>query len=57
MSPIYVYLCPHCGQQFEIIQKMDSEPSANCPDCGHIAPRTVSKPSPFVWGRGGPYAG
>ena len=55
--PIYVYLCQHCGQQFEIIQKMDSEPSANCPDCGHIAPRTVSKPSPFVWGRGGPYAG
>lgn len=49
--PIYEYLCPECGNKFELMRPISksSEP-ADCPKCKHKAERTVSK---FVSRNGG----
>ena len=31
--PIYGYRCTSCGHQFEILQKVSSEPLTVCPQC------------------------
>lgn len=32
--PIYEYQCRSCGNQFEILQKMNDEPLVDCGECG-----------------------
>lgn len=31
--PIYEYLCDSCGHHFEMLQKVNDEPTAQCPNC------------------------
>lgn len=50
--PLYDYVCK-CGHKFEkLVQKMTDDPQ-KCPKCGKDAPKTFSRPSNFVWGKGG----
>ena len=35
--PIYEYLCRHCGQQVELMQKISEPPAKKCPECGRSA--------------------
>jgi putative FmdB family regulatory protein len=33
--PVYEYVCPSCGQEFErLVRSMDSRERVNCPECG-----------------------
>ncbi len=32
--PIYEYMCPNCGHEFEIIQGIKESPLTACPACG-----------------------
>ena len=40
--PTYEYKCRDCGNEFELRQGFDSEPTIDCPSCGHIATRLIS---------------
>jgi len=31
--PFYEYICPHCGHEFEQLQKFSDEPLTHCPKC------------------------
>lgn len=31
--PIYEYLCDNCDHHFEMLQKVNDEPTAQCPNC------------------------
>lgn len=54
--PIYVYApdgegCEECRAGFEVLQQMDSEPLARCPECDcavHRVPATFSQGKPSV---------
>ena len=32
--PIYEYLCQHCGERLETMQKVQEAPVTDCPACG-----------------------
>lgn len=32
--PFYEYLCRKCAKRFELMQKMQEQGRANCPECG-----------------------
>ena len=32
--PIYEYVCRHCGEALERLQRMSDEPLTDCPSCG-----------------------
>lgn len=32
--PVYEYICEHCGNELEQIQKISDAPLVNCPACG-----------------------
>lgn len=50
--PLYDFACSKCGFIFEeIVRKMDDIP--RCAQCGSMqVVKTISRPSPFVWGQG-----
>lgn len=54
--PIYVFVCTKCPNQFERIQKMDSQAPA-CDQCGAETERGIERVSRFIWGKGGAYNG
>jgi len=31
--PIYEYVCEHCGNHLEVMQKMNDKPKTRCPEC------------------------
>ena len=39
--PTYEYRCPS-GHKFELVQKMNEEPGAVCPECGADSERRIS---------------
>jgi putative FmdB family regulatory protein len=39
--PRYDYLCPDCGNEFEVRQSFDSEPVATCGSCQGTARRVI----------------
>jgi len=47
--PIYEYRCSHCGAGFEKLEKMSSEASKECDDCGNdTAYRVISGGAGFI---------
>lgn len=53
--PIYGYLCPACGDEFEALQRMTDEAVANCPRCGAPS-RRLFFPTGIVFKGSGFYA-
>ncbi|MDI6786012.1 MAG: zinc ribbon domain-containing protein [bacterium] len=47
--PTYEYSCNYCGNLFEELQNILSEPVANCPSCSSKAKRLISKNVNFVF--------
>lgn len=47
--PIYEYVCPACGYEFEELVKINTE-VADCPKCGSNSKRAISMPSPLKKG-------
>ena len=39
--PRYDYVCPDCGNEFEVRQSFDSEPVADCAECEGTARRVI----------------
>jgi len=35
--PIYAYKCTDCGQEKEVLQKLNDAPLTDCPACGHAS--------------------
>ena len=50
--PTYVYKCNHDGHVFDLIQKFNDEPGANCPKCGSEARRQITSPTVIYKGSG-----
>ena len=50
--PTYVYKCNHNGHVFDLIQKFNDEPGANCPTCGSEARRQITSPTVIYKGSG-----
>jgi putative FmdB family regulatory protein len=50
--PIYEYECDTCGNQSEIIQKINDEPLASCPECGGHMHKLISHTSFILKGTG-----
>lgn len=40
--PTYEYECGGCGHQFERVQRISEDSSAECPKCGAVAERLIS---------------
>jgi len=40
--PIYEYKCSKCGKQFEVLQKINSEPLSNCIHCQGKVEKLIS---------------
>lgn len=51
--PIYEYKCQSCDYKFEILVKSNdlqiNKIGTQCPQCGYIADKMVSKPSTIIW--------
>ena len=43
--PIYEYKCRDCGDQHEIIQKINDAPMSHCPKCGGEMKKMFSSPA------------
>ena len=52
--PIYQYRCLNCGLQFELKQRFDDKPIADCPSCRGISRRLFS-PVPVIFNGPGFY--
>ena len=50
--PRYDYRCASCGHQFELRQSFDSEPVADCSECGAKANRKIHAPPVIFKGSG-----
>ena len=51
--PTYEYKCRKCGHEWELQQKISSEPAKMCPKCDSMeAKRLISKPSFVLKGPG-----
>lgn len=37
--PIYPYVCPACGHEFDALQKISDEPLTDCPACAEVGLR------------------
>jgi putative FmdB family regulatory protein len=43
--PLYEYVCEHCGQHIEKIQKFSDSPLTKCEKCGGRLKRVLSSPA------------
>jgi len=50
--PTYDYQCGACRHKFEIKQSFQSEPVADCPECGQSAQRLFHSPTVIYKGSG-----
>ena len=50
--PTYVYKCNDNGHVFDLIQKFNDEPGANCPTCGSESRRQITSPTVIYKGSG-----
>ena len=50
--PRYDYRCTACGRQFELRQSFDSDPVADCPECGAKSHRKIHAPPVIFKGSG-----
>lgn len=39
--PVYLYECDSCGVRFERLERMSSEPLADCPECDGAVHRVI----------------
>lgn len=46
--PIYEYSCGSCHHEFEMLQPMNAEPPAECPQCGQGPVRKLISATSFV---------
>lgn len=53
--PIYEYVCEHCGQPTEALQKLSDPPLVDCPHCGQSALRKKVSAAAFRLKGGGWY--
>lgn len=53
--PFYEYKCDRCGHQFEVMQRINAEPIADCERC-HAPVRRVIFPSAIVYKGSGFYS-
>lgn len=53
--PLYDYKCPKCGTEIDVLQSFTS-PAPNCPECGTVMSKEVSKPGGFEFKGSGFYA-
>ncbi len=52
--PNYEYECTHCGHRFELKQRFQDKPQAECPQCKKKAKR-VFHPTPIIFKGSGFY--
>lgn len=57
---IYEYRCPKCGHEFEVEQRLDDRPVADCPECGDLTDKRLISQTSFSlkgsgWFRTGGY--
>jgi putative FmdB family regulatory protein len=50
--PTYEYTCRDCGHTFEIVQSMNDEPLAICPECGGELRKVFAAPAIAFKGSG-----
>ncbi len=50
--PRYDYRCKACGNHFELRQSFDSDPVADCTECGAPSPRQIHAPPVIFKGSG-----
>jgi len=46
--PIYEYYCSECGQEFEVIQKINDRPIRKCENCGKLKAKKKISHTSFV---------
>lgn len=50
--PIYEYKCSDCGYEFEEIKKIRDKSESDCPQCGKISKKLISRSSFVLKGSG-----
>ncbi|MCP4751793.1 MAG: zinc ribbon domain-containing protein [Proteobacteria bacterium] len=53
--PIYEYICEHCEEEVEVIQKISEEPLTQCPSCSENTLKKKTSMSAFHLKGGGWY--
>lgn len=53
--PIYEYVCTHCGEPIEKLQKLSDAPLTDCPACGEAALKRKISAAGFRLAGGGWY--
>jgi len=53
--PIYEYQCQDCGEEIEVLQKINDPPAVNCPVCGKPSLRKKLSAAAFRLKGGGWY--
>jgi putative FmdB family regulatory protein len=54
--PTYEYLCSHCGNEWEEIQKISEPPIQTCPKCSNATAKRQISGGSFILKGGGWYA-
>jgi putative FmdB family regulatory protein len=54
--PTYEYECIHCGENFEVFQKITDPPLDNCPKCHKKVRRLISSGAGIIFKGKGFYA-
>lgn len=54
--PTYEYECTHCGNNFEIFQKITDKPIQSCPKCKSKVKRLIGSGSGIIFKGSGFYA-
>jgi putative FmdB family regulatory protein len=49
--PTYDYECPHCGNNFELFQRITDKPLENCPKCNKKVKRLIGSGSGIIFSR------
>jgi putative FmdB family regulatory protein len=50
--PIYVYECPQCHHQFELMQSFSARPVESCPECSSKVRKLLFPPAVIFKGSG-----
>ncbi len=50
--PVYEYKCKRCDKQFEVMQKINDDPLAECSSCGGELKKLVTSTSFVLKGKG-----
>jgi len=53
--PTYEYECAHCGNKFEVLQKINDKPLNKCPKCNQKIKRLISSGAGIIFKGSGFY--